>query len=226
MKHFWTILAISCMAIGCQPKPTKPVSSKEPADQSKPAANSTDDSEQTKMFKKLVHSIMENRKSLEPVSEQVSVAFADCAAPSIIKRESKPSPKLMISQSSDQDTHGKKLYYLYVKYKEKYLQISDPMAKLSRDSRVETSPVGQVLIKDSFFHNKSAKDSVLEPGKRYAYFVMTKLKPETPETDKGWIYATVEPDGKTISAVGKIESCMNCHKEANHDRLFGIPEPK
>lgn len=53
-------------------------------------------------------------------------------------------------------------------------------------------------------------------------FIMHKLDPKTPGTDEGWIYATVTPDGKKILSIGKIESCMNCHQDAPHDRLFGL----
>ena len=36
-----------------------------------------------------------------------------------------------------------------------------------------------------------------------------------------WIYGTVSADGQVTSA-GQVETCIGCHVEATHDRLFGI----
>ena len=52
---------------------------------------------------------------------------------------------------------------------------------------------------------------------------MFKLDPQTPDTDEGWVYGTVTPDGKKVTSAGKVESCMKCHQRAPHDRLFGLP---
>jgi hypothetical protein len=54
-------------------------------------------------------------------------------------------------------------------------------------------------------------------------FIMTKLDPQTPRTDNGWIYGTVDADLKTVTSVGKVASCMKCHRDAPYDRLFGLP---
>ena len=70
--------------------------------------------------------------------------------------------------------------------------------------------------------------AVGKDGKRYkasklaGLFIMLKLDPKTPGTDAGWLYGTVTPDGKKVTAVGRVESCMKCHQEAKHDRLFGL----
>lgn len=64
-------------------------------------------------------------------------------------------------------------------------------------------------------------------GKRYhaskkaALFIMFKLDPTTPNTDKGWVYGTVSPDGKEVTSAGRVESCMKCH-QTKEDRLFGL----
>lgn len=52
-------------------------------------------------------------------------------------------------------------------------------------------------------------------------FVMLKLDPKTPGTDQGWVYATIDKDLKTITSMGAIDSCMNCHKQTDRDRLYG-----
>jgi hypothetical protein len=45
---------------------------------------------------------------------------------------------------------------------------------------------------------------------------------EAPDTDDGWLYGTLTADGKTVTAAGKIKSCMECHQQAPHGRLFGL----
>jgi hypothetical protein len=39
------------------------------------------------------------------------------------------------------------------------------------------------------------------------------------------VYATVGPD-KQVTAAGRIASCMECHVDAPHGRLFGLPDAK
>jgi hypothetical protein len=49
---------------------------------------------------------------------------------------------------------------------------------------------------------------------------------DMPGTDAGWIYATITPDGKTLTSAGRVQQCMDCHEAAPHDRLFGIQTTK
>lgn len=53
------------------------------------------------------------------------------------------------------------------------------------------------------------------------YFIMTKLDPDTPGTDEGWVYGVVNPKGE-VTASGKIMSCMSCHQKGTRDRMFGL----
>jgi hypothetical protein len=39
-------------------------------------------------------------------------------------------------------------------------------------------------------------------------------------TDAGWIYGTIAQSGEVTSA-GRVASCIGCHEDAPHDRLFG-----
>jgi hypothetical protein len=64
------------------------------------------------------------------------------------------------------------------------------------------------------------------PGQPYALFVMVKGNAADPGTDAGWLYATTSVDGKTIYSNGRVSSCMECHVDAPHDRLFGLPAVK
>ena len=166
-----------------------------------------------------------------------------CAAP----RSGSPATA-HFSQSSDKDTHGRKLYSLFAKNGPEY-------RVLEKDKKVA---VGQVLVKESWVPEevtdpkerkevvirKSKKDgSGFKPddhflpyaekdGKTYHaakqgdLFIMFKLDPDTADTDQGWVYGTVTPDGKKVTSAGKVESCMKCHIKAEHDRLFGMPEKK
>lgn len=54
-------------------------------------------------------------------------------------------------------------------------------------------------------------------------FILYKLDPSTPGTDEGWVYGTVTPDGARVLSAGHIASCVECHRKAPYDRLFGKP---
>lgn len=120
-------------------------------------------------------------------------APTDCRAP----EPSKPR----VSASRDPETHGRKLYYLFAKDREAY-----------RMARELSQPVGQVLVKESWFPGAARKKGPL--------FMM--IKTGEPDSDEGWIYATASPDGKTITSSGKLAACMECHTGAKYDRLFAV----
>jgi hypothetical protein len=77
---------------------------------------------------------------------------------------------------------------------------------------------------DRFYPYVWKGDKVFKASKQADLFIMMKLDAKTPGTDEGWVYATVTPDGKKVTAAGKIESCMKCHQDAKYDRLFGLKE--
>ena len=67
------------------------------------------------------------------------------------------------------------------------------------------------------------KDGKLFKADRLAgLFIMFKTDAEAASTDNGWVYGTVTADGRQVTAAGRIQSCMNCHQEAPHGRLFGL----
>lgn len=143
---------------------------------------------------------------------------------------------LHFSESDDSQTHGRKLYILFAKHMKSgasYIEDGKP------------NPIGQVIVKEAWVPEELNDDgkplpSITRNGKkvvpyarkdgklyhakeRASLFVMFKLDPKTPDTDEGWVYGTVSPDGKTVTSAGKVESCMKCHQKAPHDRLFGLP---
>jgi hypothetical protein len=154
-----------------------------------------------------------------------------------------PKPAVArFSDSTDDLTHGRKLYSLLAKNRNAYLtvgkenpsavgqvvvkeswvpeEVTDPTAP--RDvvmDRKEKAP----NLKDDHFLPYATKDGkTCRASKPAGLYIMYKLDPTTPDTDEGWVYGTVTPDGKKVTAAGKLESCMKCHQEAPYDRLFGL----
>ncbi len=74
------------------------------------------------------------------------------------------------------------------------------------------------------FYPYAKKDGVLYRATEPAgLFIMFKVDPATPDTDEGWVYATVSPAGQLTSS-GRVSACMGCHEtSATHERLFGVP---
>jgi hypothetical protein len=174
-----------------------------------------------------------------------------CRAPS----PDTPTPALY-SKSADADTHGQKLYSLFVKWKPDGFPGGSYVVK-------PLNPVGQVIVKETWVPeqvkdvkleflagsknptfsckredgstvSQEVKDGFLpyaQKGDRSYYaakkgplFIMMKLEPAAPGTDIGWVYGVVSADGKEVQGAGRIASCMGCHKDAPHDRLFGPPK--
>jgi hypothetical protein len=136
------------------------------------------------------------------------------------------------SASKDGATHGNKLYSVFVKHH------ADYPAK---------SAAGQVVVKESFvaeptneafeperpmfssnvgadhFYPYATKDGVVyRAGAAAGLYIMYRLDPSAPNTDDGWVYTTVTAD-RRVTASGRIASCMGCHEDAPHGRLFGVP---
>ena len=74
------------------------------------------------------------------------------------------------------------------------------------------------------------RESMYTPGDLTGVCVMHRLDPETPGTDHGWIYATLSRPGLVervtdepwkVTAVGRIDSCVACHRGTGPNRLFG-----
>jgi len=135
-----------------------------------------------------------------------------------------------ISASTDEKTHGRKLYYLFARHRDEYWNAG----------KHPSQPVDQFIVKEAWRaketadpkfedpHTKLESKSfahdgkLLTPGEKNGLFIMLKLDPKTEGTDQGWVYGTVSADGKTVTAAGRIASCMKCHEEAKYDRLFGV----
>ncbi len=144
-------------------------------------------------------------KTWGTVEDNFQFAPALCAAPNLPPRQ--PN----ISSSRDAATHGKKIYYLYAKDKLAYTRLNRP-----------DDP--QTIVKESWTMKKTKfpDGEKITPDQLYALFVMMKMEGSPKGTDNGWVYGTVSADGKTVTSSGKVQSCMGCHQEAQHGRLFGL----
>jgi len=163
------------------------------------------------------------------------------------------TPALRVSASKDSETHGRKLYSIFAKMsnrgcyftKGQTSPIGQVIVKESWLPEVVTDKDQylQPLIRKVKVHAKDAKDStetvemedryvpyVRKDGRLYhaakqgPLFIMFRMDPKTPDTDEGWVYGTTTADGKEVISAGRVESCMNCHRKAPHDRLFGLPK--
>jgi hypothetical protein len=157
------------------------------------------------------------------------------------------------SASEHADTHGQKLYTLYALDPEGYgappsyaIHLEGYEAPPSAEREPAQRPVlSQVIVKEAFapeplhddgkigWHHDGMGEHHLLPaekdgrrfiaGERKGLYIMMKTDSATEGTDAGWVYATVDSDMTTVTAVGVIESCADCHAQAGDDRLFGLP---
>lgn len=118
--------------------------------------------------------------------------------------------------------HGEKLYWLFARFAQgrQYVVPGQPARE------------GETLVKASFaVLTEAPKDHsgdghlvdgrVVFAGEPTGLFVMHKLAADTPGTDQGWIYGTVDPKG-TVTSAGAVSSCIRCHQDATEDRRFGL----
>jgi len=152
----------------------------------------------------------------------------------------------LISQSTSDASHGKKLYFLYARKPSEY---RNQIWRLS-SNKTQPAPLGQVLVKEAWHPikekksgpanigntppaTKSSQTRNLKPfavqgqdkyhaGDKKGLFIMFKTHENTPGTDHGWVYGTVSADAKRVLSVGRIKNCMQCHRDAAYDRQIGI----
>jgi hypothetical protein len=193
-------------------------------------------------FEKELLAIAGNYRQWDRVSDYANWAPTLCRIP--------PRVGAQHSRSEDDATHGRKLYFLFAKDAAAYKQM--PFLDLEEaDARdaMARKLTGQVVVKESWLPVEVPLDSVpkIKPktvdghvipadyaidgehafrtGAAAGLFVMLKLDPGTPGTDQGWVYGTLTADGRTVTASGRLTSCMECHESARHERLFGMSQP-
>jgi hypothetical protein len=162
-----------------------------------------------------------------------------------------PPAAARFSASDDTATHGQKLYSVFARQREPYANLGkaanpvgqvvvkeswvpeevegekEPFKPVVRTVRLDedekgTAPVREV--RDVFLPYARKGDKVYRAASQADLFIMFKVEPATPGTDKGWVYGTVTADGKRVTSCGRVATCMQCHQDAPHDRLFGLPK--
>jgi hypothetical protein len=141
-----------------------------------------------------------------------------------------PPSQARISTTGD---HARKIYFVYAR---------DRIAYSATTERDAPTPIGQIVIKESFhpravagptypshsdddphlaFSPASENGHFYGPGDYAGLFVMQYLGPRAPRTDRGWVYGTIAPSGE-VTSFGLVPSCMGCHRQAPHGGLFGL----
>jgi hypothetical protein len=143
------------------------------------------------------------------------------------------------SESTDPTTHGQKLYSVFAKQRAAYPNgphTDQVVVKQSWRTEQVTGPDagayapqtwrpdGATAINDDHFYPyaRGQDGGVFRASEPAGLYIMWRLDPSTPDTDQGWVYATILPSGEVTSA-GRVGSCMGCHEVATHERLFGVP---
>jgi hypothetical protein len=142
-----------------------------------------------------------------------------------------PSPGIAwFSKSEDATTHGQKLYSVFAKHRTAYPagpHTDQVIVKQSwtaeRAEGVTFDPTSARQPTADHFYPYAQKDgTVYRAATPAGLYIMFKVDPATPDTDAGWVYATLSPANQ-VTASGRIASCIRCHERAEHERLFGVP---
>jgi len=169
----------------------------------------------------------------------------NCAPPS-------SGPRIQMSTVKGSQGHGQKLYFLYTTHarayghaspvkhvpegmvlvKETWTPVKVPKADAPDRAcdpwwRPEENQAGTYSPYHCEAGTGGSPDQVniWKAEGQASLFVMIKQSPETPGTDQGWVYATVNREG-TVTSSGRVSSCMQCHTRAGEDRLFGRPKKR
>ena len=131
--------------------------------------------------------------------------------------------QVRMSEAED-SPHGQKLYYLWASNREAYLKTEVAtgftIVKESFAAKPGKKPHEGIVRMDEPLHDTINHDGTwLTTGEAKGLYVMTKVGGEG--TDDGWVYGTITTDGVVTSA-GRVATCMGCHEDAPHGRLFGL----
>ncbi len=162
--------------------------------------------------------IAANYKTYGMADDRMREAAIPCAAPTFPKSDHR------FSKSSDEGTHGKKLYLMFA------ANLESLTRSYTGDRQQKSGD--QVIVKESWMavedertipSVRGADGKHYTAGARGPLFVMFQIDLKDSRADDGWIYGTTTPDGKTITGIGRLMNCMGCHEKAPHGRLFGLP---
>lgn len=131
------------------------------------------------------------------------------------------------SDSADNAPHGRKVYYLYALDRRAYLAHDDVEAQVIVKESWTPREIPEAHAISSGYPAQCVASSpgrCVQPDRFIGLFLMLR-GPVTAQTDEGWTYATVDPNG-TVTASGRVAACMRCHARAPHGRLFGLAHPE
>ncbi|MGB0331647.1 MAG: hypothetical protein ACPGPE_07490, partial [Planctomycetota bacterium] len=150
-----------------------------------------------------------------------------------------PAARALHSTVEAEGGHGSKLYALRSNQGEAYM-------KLGTEEEVEL-PLFTVLVKEAFAPVLHGGEDAPSPhstpgwelaasqgyipfaerdgltyrtGEPRGLFVMLRLPEGAAGTMDGWAFGTVDPSGR-VTGAGAMESCIRCHRAADHDGVFG-----
>lgn len=156
-----------------------------------------------------------------------------------------PAARARYSESDEEDTHGRKLYSLFVQDTAEYGGIPRPVPLEERGfPRFEQVIVKQAwapeptdLTPDEAWTREGMEQwgptglapaeldgVVYRAGDPMGLYVMFRVAADTPNTDAGWVYGTVDADG-VVTGAGRMDSCMSCHARMP-GRTFGLPDAR
>lgn len=141
------------------------------------------------------------------------------------------------SEAPSPAAHAEKVFVLYALDPMAYWKATDVKGRLPGSLQQSFASIGsrtdvvQVLVKESFVPRAGHHDPRLRSARKgdqsfgagdpIGLFVMAQIRDAPPDTDQGWIYATVAPGGE-VTASGVIAACRDCHAQQS-DRVFGMP---
>jgi hypothetical protein len=184
-------------------------------------------------------------RALTPFEEQALAIAAEYTAWGRVDDELRWAPWLCrqpypgitrMSQSNDEASHGRKLYSVFAKKHDAYpngphdgqvVVKQSWIPELVTDSDAGALPTHYIndagIEADHFYPYAQGDGGVYRAAAPAGLFIMFRLDPSTPDTDEGWVYATVSAAGQ-VTAAGRVASCMGCHEtSATHERLYGVP---
>lgn len=174
----------------------------------------------------------------ERIDDHLNWKLVDCRAPyedpypvayqdTLFNKDSlfRLQQQLRQSQSNDLETHGRRLYRLFVKDKLAY----------SRAPR-QDQPENQVIVKatykplwlDTLLPHTDKQAVQAGDGKWYRegapddLYILFRTDRPGIQTDAGWIYGIVSMEKDSVVAQGLMGNCMSCHRKNDPGRLFGL----
>ncbi len=163
-----------------------------------------------------------HRRVLEVAEQYKSFGKVDeppKPAPTLCRASRPPTPRL--SRAATEQAHGKKLNYLNAQHRDSYLRIKP-------DDNEQ--PDNQVIVKEAWHLAADVSEDSTSPktysdadlGEPADLFMMLRTAAEDPTGEDGGVYATVSADRKTVTSLGTVQQCIECHQSAPHAGLFGL----